>query len=57
MESLSLDNEQVIFLTLTTLNLLLETKHSIFCDKIQSFIPSLLKLSTYRMMVIFYKIT
>ncbi|KAK1125132.1 hypothetical protein K0M31_006471 [Melipona bicolor] len=49
-ESLSLDNEQIILLTLTTLNLLLETKHSIFSDKIQSFVPRLLKLSTYRMM-------
>ncbi|XP_050484310.1 MMS19 nucleotide excision repair protein isoform X1 [Bombus huntii] len=49
-ESLSLENEQLIFLTLTTLNLLLETKHSIFSDMIQSFIPRLLKLSTYRIM-------
>nr|XP_033340790.1 MMS19 nucleotide excision repair protein homolog [Megalopta genalis] len=49
-ESLSLDNEQLIFSTLTTLKVLLETKHVIFSDKAQCFIPKLLKLITYTTM-------
>ncbi|XP_076241898.1 MMS19 nucleotide excision repair protein [Calliopsis andreniformis] len=49
-ESLSLDNEQLIFSTLITLKLLLETKHSIFGDKIQCFIPRFLKLCSYKTM-------
>ncbi|OAD54066.1 MMS19 nucleotide excision repair protein like protein, partial [Eufriesea mexicana] len=49
-ESLSLDNEQLIFVTLTMLNLLLESKHNIFSDKIQCFIPRLLKLFMYKTM-------
>ncbi|XP_076759252.1 MMS19 nucleotide excision repair protein isoform X1 [Xylocopa sonorina] len=50
MESISLDNEQLIFSTLTTLKLLLETKHVIFIDKIDYFIPRFLTLSTYNTM-------
>ncbi|XP_026674112.1 MMS19 nucleotide excision repair protein homolog isoform X2 [Ceratina calcarata] len=49
-ESLSLDNEQLIFSALVTLNSLLETEHVIFADKIQCFIPRFLTLSTYRTM-------
>ncbi|XP_078052901.1 MMS19 nucleotide excision repair protein isoform X2 [Augochlora pura] len=49
-ESLSLDNEQLIFSTLLALKVLLETKHIIFSDKAQCFIPKLLKLITYRTM-------
>lgn len=49
-ESLSLDNEQLIFSTLVTLNILLETEHDIFADKMQCFIPRFLTLSTYRTM-------
>lgn len=55
-ESLCLDNEQLIHSTLTTLKLLLETKHAIFSENIQCLIPRLLDLSTYKKMVIFYKI-
>ncbi|XP_076678333.1 MMS19 nucleotide excision repair protein [Andrena cerasifolii] len=49
-ESLSLHNEQLVFSTLITLKFLLETKHVIFCDKAQCFIPRFLKLSSYRTM-------
>ncbi|KZC14978.1 MMS19 nucleotide excision repair protein like protein, partial [Dufourea novaeangliae] len=49
-ESLSLDNEQLIFSTLITLRVLLEAKHIIFSDKAQCFIPRFLKLITYNTM-------
>ncbi|KAK0162859.1 hypothetical protein PV327_006601 [Microctonus hyperodae] len=46
-ESLSLDNGQLILSTLKTLKLLLETKNEIFIEQIQSFISRCLKLSTH----------
>ncbi|CAK9794946.1 MMS19 nucleotide excision repair protein [Anthophora plagiata] len=49
-ESLSLDSEQLVFSSLITLKPLLETKHAIFSDKAQCFIPQFLKLSTYKTM-------
>ncbi|XP_031843171.2 MMS19 nucleotide excision repair protein isoform X1 [Nomia melanderi] len=49
-ESLSLDNEQLIYSTLITLKVLLEAKHVIFSDKAQCFIPKFLKLTTYKAM-------
>ncbi|KOC63670.1 MMS19 nucleotide excision repair protein like protein [Habropoda laboriosa] len=49
-ESLSLDNEQLVFSSLITLKPLLETKHVIFSDKAQCFIPRFLKLSVYKTM-------
>lgn len=49
-ESLSLDNEQLVLSTLTVLKLLLDTKHKIFSDKMQSFLPKLLQLSTHKSM-------
>ncbi|XP_076650340.1 MMS19 nucleotide excision repair protein isoform X2 [Halictus rubicundus] len=49
-ESLSLDNERLIFSTLITLKVLLETRHVIFSDKAQCFIPKFLKLISYKTM-------
>ncbi|XP_015188175.1 PREDICTED: MMS19 nucleotide excision repair protein homolog [Polistes dominula] len=49
-ESLSLDNEQLVLSTLTVLKLLLNTKHTIFSDKMQSFLPKLLQLTTHKSM-------
>ncbi|XP_034949031.1 MMS19 nucleotide excision repair protein homolog [Chelonus insularis] len=46
-ESLSLDNRQLILSTLKILQLLLKTKHTIFIDLIQNFIPTCLKLTTH----------
>ena len=51
-ESLCLDNEQLIHSALTILKLLLETKHDIFSENIQRFIQRLLNLSTYEKMKI-----
>ncbi|KAI4493219.1 hypothetical protein M0802_009507 [Mischocyttarus mexicanus] len=49
-ESLSLDNGQLVLSTLKVLKLLLDTKNEIFSDKIQSFLPKLLQLSTNKSM-------
>ncbi|XP_054016831.1 MMS19 nucleotide excision repair protein homolog [Hylaeus anthracinus] len=49
-ETLTLDNEQLVFSTLITLQVLLEAKHPIFCDKAQCFIPRFFQLSSYRTM-------
>ncbi|XP_043266247.1 MMS19 nucleotide excision repair protein [Colletes gigas] len=49
-ESLSLDNEQLIFSTLITLKVLLETKHSIFFEKAQCFIPRFFQMSVGKTM-------
>lgn len=49
-ESLSLDNEQLLFSTLITLKVLLETKHPVFSDKAQCFIPRFFTLSIYKTM-------
>ncbi|KAK2586153.1 hypothetical protein KPH14_001420 [Odynerus spinipes] len=49
-ESLSLDNGQLVLSALVVLKLLLDTKNNIFADKMQCFIPKLLELSTYQSM-------
>ncbi|KAF7410203.1 hypothetical protein HZH68_004584 [Vespula germanica] len=49
-ESLSLDNGQLVLSALIVLKLLLDTKNEIFADKMQCFIPKLLELSTYKLM-------
>jgi len=51
-ESLTLCDELLVLWSLTSLKLLLETKHDVFSDNIQSIIPRLLHLSTHRIMVI-----
>ncbi|XP_015600942.1 MMS19 nucleotide excision repair protein homolog isoform X2 [Cephus cinctus] len=49
-ESLALDNGELILSTLTTLKFLLKTKNNVFLDQAQAFIPKFLKLSTYKEM-------
>ncbi|XP_026830696.1 MMS19 nucleotide excision repair protein homolog isoform X2 [Ooceraea biroi] len=49
-ESLTLSDEHLVLWSLTSLKLLLDTKHDIFSDNIQCVIPRLLQLSTHRMM-------
>lgn len=49
-ESLSLDNGQLVLSALVVLKLLLDTNNNIFADKMQCFIPKLLELSTYKSM-------
>lgn len=49
-ESLALSNEYLILRTLTSLKLLLDTKHDIFFDNVQCVIPRLMQLSAHRIM-------
>lgn len=49
-----MDNGQLVLSALIVLKLLLDTKNEIFADKMQCFIPKLLELSTYKLMVIIY---
>ncbi|XP_043268206.1 MMS19 nucleotide excision repair protein [Venturia canescens] len=49
-ESLTLDDGQLLLSTLKTLKLLLETKHHIFLNQIHCFIPKCLQLATYKKM-------
>ncbi|XP_015111644.1 MMS19 nucleotide excision repair protein homolog [Diachasma alloeum] len=51
-ESLSMESNQLLLSTLTTLEQLLNTKHDIFIEQIQSFIPRCLNLSTHPKMQI-----
>lgn len=50
MESIALDNSQLILSSLVTLKVLLDTKHIIFTEQAQHFIPKFLSLTTHKAM-------